>query len=116
MADPARGGCDTTVPVPPVPPVPPAGTGTAIRDLSVTPLLFIARALVLALRGMPDANASWDEYAQEIVLKHYVNLGVAAATERGPLSFDHRLVDGQQGSQFLADMAAVLNELGPALL
>jgi 2-oxoisovalerate dehydrogenase E2 component (dihydrolipoyl transacylase) len=28
-------------------------------------------------------NSSWDEGAQEIVVKHYVNLGIAAATERG---------------------------------
>jgi pyruvate dehydrogenase E2 component (dihydrolipoamide acetyltransferase) len=28
-------------------------------------------------------NSSWDEAAQEIVIKHYVNLGIAAATNRG---------------------------------
>ena len=28
-------------------------------------------------------NSSWDEAAQEIVVKHYVNLGIAAATDRG---------------------------------
>src|SRR5260370_24835976 len=28
-------------------------------------------------------NGSWDEAAQEIVVKHYVNLGIAASTERG---------------------------------
>jgi pyruvate dehydrogenase E2 component (dihydrolipoamide acetyltransferase) len=32
------------------------------------------------------------------------------------VSFDHRLVDGQQGSQFLADVAAVLTDPGLALL
>ena len=32
------------------------------------------------------------------------------------LSFDHRLVDGQQGSQFLSDVAAVLTDPGLALL
>ena len=32
------------------------------------------------------------------------------------VSFDHRLVDGQQGSQFLADVAAVLSDPGLALL
>ena len=32
------------------------------------------------------------------------------------LSFDHRLVDGQQGSQFLADMAGVLADPGMGLL
>ena len=28
-------------------------------------------------------NSSWDEAAQEIVVKDYVNLGIAAATPRG---------------------------------
>ncbi|MER6916695.1 dihydrolipoamide acetyltransferase family protein [Streptomyces sp. NPDC000594] len=49
------------------------------------PLLLIARALLVALRRNPGANAAWDETAQEIVLKHYVNLGIAAATPRGLL-------------------------------
>ncbi|MEV0471457.1 dihydrolipoamide acetyltransferase family protein [Streptomyces prunicolor] len=53
------------------------------RDLRVTPLLFFARAFMIALAKTPEANSSWDEAAQEIVLKHYVNLGVAAATDRG---------------------------------
>ncbi|MDT4899323.1 MAG: hypothetical protein QOJ78_253, partial [Pseudonocardiales bacterium] len=32
------------------------------------------------------------------------------------VSFDHRVVDGQQGSQFLADVASVLADPGLALL
>ncbi|WP_017623761.1 dihydrolipoamide acetyltransferase family protein [Nocardiopsis chromatogenes] len=49
----------------------------------VSPLLLVARALLTAVRRHPEINASWDEQAQEIVLKKYVNLGIAAATERG---------------------------------
>jgi pyruvate dehydrogenase E2 component (dihydrolipoamide acetyltransferase) len=182
------------------------------RHLRLSPLLFVARALLLAIRRTPEVNSSWDEAAQEIVLKHYVNLGVAAATDRGlivpnikdahqmallelaeaitalatdaragrttpsdmsdgtititnvgvfgvdtgtpilnpgeaailavgairrtpwvvgtgteerieprwttqlALSFDHRLVDGQQGSQLLADTADVLTNPGLAML
>jgi len=182
------------------------------RALKVSPLLFVAKAVLLALKRTPEVNASWDEAAGEIVLKHYVNLGIAAATGRGlivpnikdadrlsllelaeamttlaetaragktppadmaggtftitnvgvfgvdtgtpilnpgesgilafgavrrmpwvvgsgaeerieprwvtqlGLSFDHRLVDGQQGSQFLSDVAQVLNDPGMALL
>ncbi|MFI0510331.1 dihydrolipoamide acetyltransferase family protein [Streptomyces sp. WSLK1-5] len=51
--------------------------------LRVNPLLLIAKALLVAIRRNPDVNASWDETNQEIVLKHYVNLGIAAATPRG---------------------------------
>ncbi len=51
--------------------------------LRVSPLLLVARALVVAAGRHPMINASWDEAAQEIVVKHYVNLGIAAATDRG---------------------------------
>ncbi|MFH8446618.1 dihydrolipoamide acetyltransferase family protein, partial [Streptomyces sp. NPDC018026] len=51
--------------------------------LRVNPLLLIAKALLVAIKRNPDINASWDETAQEIVVKHYVNLGIAAATPRG---------------------------------
>ncbi|UUU23512.1 dihydrolipoamide acetyltransferase family protein [Streptomyces sp. DSM 40750] len=54
-----------------------------MRGLRVNPLLLIAKALLVAVKRNPDINASWDEAAQEIVLKHYVNLGIAAATPRG---------------------------------
>jgi pyruvate dehydrogenase E2 component (dihydrolipoamide acetyltransferase) len=177
-------------------------------DVKVSPLLLVAKAMLLAARRNPDINASWDEAAQEIVVKHYVNLGIAAATPRGlvvpnikdadqmslrelaealqqltatardgktqpadmsggtmtitnvgvfgvdagtpilnrgesailcfgavrdmpwvvdgelavrkvtqlALSFDHRLVDGQLGSMFLADVARVLEDPATALL
>jgi len=55
------------------------------RDVKVTPLLVLAKAMCVAVRRNPGINASWDEAAQEIVLKHYVNLGIAAATPRGLL-------------------------------
>ncbi|MFG2514882.1 dihydrolipoamide acetyltransferase family protein [Streptomyces sp. NPDC048584] len=51
--------------------------------LRVNPLLLIAKALLVAIKRNPEINASWDEAAQEIVVKHYVNLGIAAATPRG---------------------------------
>jgi len=49
----------------------------------VSPLLLVAKALLVAVGRHPMINSSWDEGAQEIVVKHYVNLGIAAATERG---------------------------------
>ncbi len=173
----------------------------------VTPLTVVAKALCLAARRTPEVNSRWDEEAQEIVRFGGVNLGIAAATERGlvvpnvkgaermslgeladaiaalaetaragrtspadlsggtisitnigvfgidagtpilnpgeaailamgavrrqpwehrgeialrevmtlSLSFDHRLVDGAQGSRFLADIGAILREPGRAL-
>ncbi len=46
-------------------------------------LAVVAKAVCLALGRTPALNAKWDEPAGEIVLHHYVNLGIAAATERG---------------------------------
>ncbi|MFF4633047.1 dihydrolipoamide acetyltransferase family protein [Streptomyces griseorubiginosus] len=54
-----------------------------LQGLRVNPLLLIAKALLVAIKRHPDINASWDEANQEIVVKHYVNLGIAAATPRG---------------------------------
>lgn len=177
------------------------------RGIKVSPLLFVAKALLLAAARHPMINASWDEAAGEIVVKEYVNLGIAAATPRGlivpnikdagrlslrelaealtgltdtaragktapadmsggtmtitnvgvfgvdtgtpilnpgeaailafgairempwvhrgkvrprsvttlGLSFDHRIVDGELGSRFLADIGAVLSDPGMAL-
>ncbi|HEU5128641.1 MAG TPA: dihydrolipoamide acetyltransferase family protein [Glycomyces sp.] len=177
-------------------------------DVKVSPLLLVAKAVLLACRRHPMINASWDEAAGEIVVKRDVNLGIAAATPRGlvvpnikaaqdlglvelagamgelvrtaregktppadmaggtfsitnvgvfgidtgtpilppgesailvfgavrpqpwvhegeiavrqvttlGLSFDHRLVDGELGAQFLADVGAFLEDPGTALL
>jgi pyruvate dehydrogenase E2 component (dihydrolipoamide acetyltransferase) len=182
------------------------------RDVKVSPLLVVAKAVCLAIRRTPEINATWDGATSEVVYKSYVNLGIAAATARGlvvpnvkdadtlgladlgaainaltrtaregrtqpaemtggtftitnvgvfgvdagtpiinpgesailafgavrpqpwvrstkkgakikvrdvttlALSFDHRLVDGEKGSRFLADVAAVLEEPSSALL
>ena len=52
-------------------------------DVKVSPLLLVAKAVLLAVRRNPGVNASWDAASGEIVVKHYVNLGIAAATPRG---------------------------------
>ncbi|MET9900117.1 dihydrolipoamide acetyltransferase family protein [Streptomyces sp. NPDC006446] len=54
-----------------------------MQGLRVNPLLLVAKALLVAIKRNPAVNASWDEANQEIVQKHYVNLGIAAATPRG---------------------------------
>ncbi len=54
-------------------------------DVKVSPLLFVAKALLLAVSRHPEINSSWDAEAQEIVVKDYVHLGIAAATPRGLL-------------------------------
>ncbi|GIH78952.1 dihydrolipoamide acetyltransferase family protein [Planobispora longispora] len=54
-------------------------------EVKVSPLLLVAKAVLVAARRHPMINSAWDEAAQEIVVKHYVNLGIAAATPRGLL-------------------------------
>ncbi|QNN54279.1 dihydrolipoamide acetyltransferase family protein [Nocardioides mesophilus] len=180
----------------------------AFAEVKVSPLLVVAKACMLAMRRVPELNATWDEAAQEVVFKSYVNLGIAAATPRGlvvpnvkdaqalsmvelggainalartaregrtqpaemaggtftitnvgvfgvdagtpiinpgesailcfgavreqpwvhkgkikvrslttlALSFDHRLIDGEKGSRFLSDVAAILEDPATALL
>ncbi|MCU1690612.1 MAG: catalytic domain of component of various dehydrogenase complexe [Jatrophihabitantaceae bacterium] len=52
-------------------------------DARTSPLSFVARAALLALRRHPLLNSVWCDDPQEIVLRPAVNLGIAAATERG---------------------------------
>jgi len=77
------------------------------RDVKVSPLLVLARAVVLAARRTPEINSFWDERAQEVVFKHYVNLGIAAATARGLVV--PNVKDAQDLS--LLDLAGALNQL-----
>ena len=180
-----------------------------LKDVRISPLLLLARAVILAMKRTPEINSFWDDAAQEVVYKHYVNLGIAAATPRGlvvpnvkdadelsmtelagalgeltavaregrtqpaemaggtftitnvgvfgvdagtpiinpgesailcfgainkrpwvdeageivvrdvttlALSFDHRHIDGEKGSRFLADVAGIMSDPGTALL
>ncbi|MER7251095.1 dihydrolipoamide acetyltransferase family protein [Kribbella sp. NPDC000426] len=79
----------------------------AFRDLRVSPLLIVAKAVTLAARRTPIINAAWDEQAQEIVYKGAVNLGIAAATPRG------LIVPNIKGAESLTlpDLCKALNDL-----
>ena len=180
----------------------------SLQDQRIGVLAIAAKATCLALQRTPGLNSRWDAEAGEIVEPTYVNLGIAAATDRGlivpvirdadqlnlvelagaigrlaelarsgktppvdmmggtfsisnvgvfgvdagtpiinpgeagilalgavrrqpwehrgeialrdvmtlSLSFDHRLVDGEQGARFLTDLGGVLREPGRAML
>jgi len=79
----------------------------AFKDLRVSPLLIVAKAVTLAARRTPIVNAAWDEQAQEIVYKGAVNLGIAAATPRG------LIVPNIKGADALTlpDLCRALNDL-----
>ncbi|WP_438353062.1 dihydrolipoamide acetyltransferase family protein [Microbacterium sp. CJ88] len=55
----------------------------ALEGHRVGVMAVAAKAVCLALGRHPELNSAWDEAAGEIVTHHYVNLGIAAATDRG---------------------------------
>ncbi|GAA3067193.1 dihydrolipoamide acetyltransferase family protein [Streptomyces roseofulvus] len=84
-----------------------------MAGLRVNPLLLIAKAVLVAVKRNPEINAAWDEAAQEIVLKHYVNLGIAAATPRGlivPNIKDAHAQTLPQLSRSLSELVATARE------
>ncbi|HEV7949556.1 MAG TPA: dihydrolipoamide acetyltransferase family protein, partial [Glaciihabitans sp.] len=54
---------------------------TDFAGVRVSPLLIMAKAMIWAVRRNPMVNSAWAE--KEIIVRHYVNLGIAAATPRG---------------------------------
>ncbi|GAA1562360.1 dihydrolipoamide acetyltransferase family protein [Actinomadura kijaniata] len=71
----------------------------------VSPLLLVAKAVLVAAARYPMVNSAWA--GDEIVVKHYVNLGIAAATERGLIV--PNVKDAHAMS--LPDLAKALNDL-----
>jgi pyruvate dehydrogenase E2 component (dihydrolipoamide acetyltransferase) len=55
----------------------------ALAEHRIGPLAVVAKAVCLALRRAPGLNARWDEESGEIVEYGFVDLGIAAATDRG---------------------------------
>jgi 2-oxoisovalerate dehydrogenase E2 component (dihydrolipoyl transacylase) len=78
-----------------------------LAGVKVSPLLFVAKALLLAAGKHPMVNSSWDEAAQEIVVHGAVNLGIAAATPRGLVVPNIK----DAGRLSLVELAGALTEL-----
>jgi len=49
--------------------------------IKVSPLLVMVKAMIWAVQRNPTVNSTWTE--EEIIVHHFVNMGVAAATPRG---------------------------------
>jgi pyruvate dehydrogenase E2 component (dihydrolipoamide acetyltransferase) len=75
------------------------------RELRVSPLLLVAKAVLVALRRHPMVNSTWS--GDTIVVKNYVNLGIAAATERGLIVPNVK----DAGELSLRQLAEALNSL-----
>ena len=57
----------------------------AEKDIKLTYLPYVVKALVSTLREFPQLNTSLDDETEEIIQKHYFNIGIAADTDRGLL-------------------------------
>ncbi|SDB87236.1 pyruvate dehydrogenase E2 component (dihydrolipoamide acetyltransferase) [Pelagirhabdus alkalitolerans] len=77
------------------------------KDIKLTYLPYVVKALVSALKQYPVINASIDDASDEIVYKHYYNVGIAADTDKGLLVPVVR--DADKKSIF--DISKEINEL-----
>ncbi|MFI7582727.1 dihydrolipoamide acetyltransferase family protein [Kocuria sp. M1N1S27] len=75
------------------------------EGVKVTPLLVLAKAVLWAAARSPQVNATWTD--EEILVKHFVNLGIAAATPRGLMV--PNVKDAQDLS--LRELAVALDDL-----
>jgi pyruvate dehydrogenase E2 component (dihydrolipoamide acetyltransferase) len=79
------------------------------REVRVSPLLLVAKAVLLAAKRYPMINSTWSGQTDEIIVKNYVNLGVAAATDRGlivPNVKDADLLSTRELADALNDLVA----------
>ena len=53
------------------------------RNIKLSPLVFIMKAVVQVLKNHPNFNASLDENGENLVIKKYFNLGIAVDTPNG---------------------------------
>jgi len=82
-------------------------TDPEYAGIRVSPLLLVAKALLVAVKRNPDINSTWDEKNQVIVVKNYVNLGIAVATPRGLLVPNVKDADEMS----LKDLAISMNQI-----
>ncbi|WP_434616196.1 dihydrolipoamide acetyltransferase family protein [Arthrobacter sp. A5] len=75
------------------------------EGIKVSPLLILSKAVIWAAARNPSVNATWT--GDEIIVKHFMNLGIAAATPRGLLV--PNIKDAQDLS--LKELAVAINEL-----
>ncbi|WP_444965567.1 dihydrolipoamide acetyltransferase family protein [Rothia santali] len=80
-------------------------TSPSFEGIKITPLLILAKAVIWATARNPQVNSAWTE--SEILIKRYINLGIAAATPRGLMV--PNIKDAQDLS--LKELAIALNSL-----
>ena len=77
------------------------------RGVTLTLTSFLLKAAALALGEHPQFNASLDAAAGELIVKRYIHIGVAVATERGLIVPVIRNVDGKPLLEVQRELAAL---------
>ncbi len=77
------------------------------RGIYLTLTSFLLKAVATALGRHPQFNASLDAGAGELIVKRYVHLGVAVATDRGLIVPVLRDVAGKSVLEIAAELAAL---------
>ena len=83
------------------------------RGIRLTPLAFVLKACVAALKAFPKVNASLAEDGENLVLKRYVHLGFAADTDQGlvvPVIRDADQKDVYELAAELGELSALARE------
>ncbi len=75
------------------------------RGVSLTYLPFVMKAVVAALKEFPVLNTTLDEDNEEVVYRHFYNIGVATATEAGLMVPVVDAVDGKSLVEIAAETA-----------
>jgi pyruvate dehydrogenase E2 component (dihydrolipoamide acetyltransferase) len=81
--------------------------GEENKELKVTPLVFLIKAVVAALKAFPSFNASLDASGENLVLKQYVHIGIAVDTPDGLVVPVLRDCDRKGLLELGAELAAV---------
>ncbi len=77
------------------------------QGIRITPLVFMMKAVVSALKKLPRFNASLDATGENLILKHYYNVGIAVDTPDGLVVPVVRDVDRKS----IVDLAVELGEI-----
>jgi pyruvate dehydrogenase E2 component (dihydrolipoamide acetyltransferase) len=83
------------------------------RGISLTPLAFIMKACVAALREFPKVNSSLSSDGEDLVFKKYIHLGFAADTDQGlvvPVIRDADKKDVYEIAQELGELSALARD------
>lgn len=88
-------------------------------EIKITGLMFIIKALVAAMKQFPSFNASLSADGENLILKKYINIGIAVDTPNGLVVPVLRNVDNKSINQLASELAeksdkARLGKLMPA--